>query len=1066
MVKISDTAALENGGDGFYVDTQNSIMLTNVSAENNGGYGAYLTNLSAPKGRPVNVTDGYFSDNHNTGIMVLTAGVINIKGTVACNNMSPNLGGPLDFPISIHDIVYSTDATESWGFYGYDGDMLSILLESDDFDFTVTLYDSLNNVIADNSGSAGSSADFSVMLGSDDWYRIEVGQSGMTGSYGQYILSVNDADHEHNLYPGSGMVLDNSAGNRAKVVITTTRDNPQNVFENNQNYGLKINTTGAVVITGATASHNYTGGLYVVNPDSTGSVILQDKSSEPSSFFDGNGGNGINIQTQGTISLYGVSSASFNSDTGILLVNSFEGEEPGTYIGKGSVTFNMRKNIMSTIEGNNVHGLAVFSNGNINITNVIAIENGGAGAVLDNYFGNGSVNVKTSGTYVVNEFSRNGWNGDIHYNHGLYVVSKGNISVKDSIANENNNQGAGMVLRNEDAETPRKVQVTGGDTFFNGGFGLQIESKGAVSVMKFIANQNGWNGIEVDACQEDAGVCQGNGTLKLSEVHADENGGVGIQGHAMSTINLSMVYTYNNGDKGIRLNNQFEGSNASVILVNVGAGENNNTGVLINTNGSVTMRDIQADGNMLRSGYLNDGDAAQDYYNYNDSDDEGADRWSFDAESGVELIIRLAPSEMSLDGGFAGMLELYDDEDNLISSGYTVIGDGSWTGIQWTPSETGSYYMLVTENNQENDFYQISLNNETYDDMAYYFVDGMAITAGKNVTLTGSTNSNFNRNSVAGLYVEAPGNITLSCIEASENGTEAPVSSLDNFLDDGEGNPTGYGKVSVMGRNDSLRSGFNRNGWQGLDIISNNVVTLQYLNAHDNGQEGIRLGDTDKLEVDLEPDDYIGGKVNAKFLTVFGNGGDGLQINSLQNVTLTSISALGNGDDGVYVLTKYGTGGIIVNGNNYFWGNNTRGIGAISNEGDVRLYGIDARSNGTWGIVGGSMLGKASLDKSTVQESGNGGVMLGSGVNVSVNRVISMANGVDSDGDGIYIQANAATLISFKSSTFVGNGGNGIEIEFMDSMGSKPVRSKTLYFGNDVDYDGTFDEANIYIHVH
>ena len=718
---------------------------------------------------------------------------------------------------------------------------------------------------------------------------------------------------------------------------------------------------------------------------------------------------------------------------------------------------------MSRIEGNNFHGLAVLSNGTINVTNVIANDNGNVGALLVNSFGNGSVNVRTSGTNVVNEFSRNGWGDDITYNHGLYVISCGNISVKDSSANENYDQGAGMLLRNEDAESSRKVQVSGGEVLSNSGYGLQIESKGAVSVMKFTANQNGWNGIDVDACQEDGGVCQGNGYLKLSEVHADENGGAGIQGHAMSTINLSKVYTYNNGDMGIQLNNQFEGSNASVILTYVGAGENNNTGVLINTNGSVTMRDIQADGNMLRSGYLNDGDAAQDYYNYNDSDDAGADRWYFDAESGVELILRLAPGVASKDGGFAGMLELYDDEDNLISSGYTVISDGTWTGIQWTPSETGSYYVEVTENNQESDFYQISLNNETYDDMAYYYVDGVAIIAGKNVTLTGSTNSSFSGNSVSGMFIQTPAHITLRCLEANWNGTEGVT--LDNFLADEFGDPTGYGKVSVMGRNSKLHSAFRGNGWQGLKIRSNSVVTLQYLDAIGNGEEGIWLGDTDKPEEDLNPEDYIGGKISAKYLRLFSNGGDGLQINALQNVTLTSISADENGGDGVFATTRYGTGGITVNGNNYFWGNNGDGVQTVSNEGDVRLYGIDARYNGNWGIVGASMLGRASIDRSLVQQSGNDGVIMASGENISVNRVTSMVNGYDSDGDGIYIHAYSYVPISIKSSTFMGNGGNGIEVAYMDSMGPWPVLSKTLYFGNDVDYDGTIEEANIYVHV-
>lgn len=1055
VVKIYDTSVNGNLDDGIFVDTQNTIMLTDVTSESNGDYGAYLTTLSASKGKTVTITDSMFNSNGDTGLMVLTAGVINLKGSSASSNESTNSGGPLDFPISIHDIVYSTDATENWGFDGYSGDVLNIILESDDFDFTLTLYDSMNNVIADSSGSSGLPAEINVTLGSDDWYRIEVSQSGMTGSYGHYTLSVNDEDHEHNVYPGAGAVLDNSAGT-AKVVISTTKYNEQNVFDNNQNYGLKINSNSSVVITGATASHNYSGGLSVVNPDSTGSVVVQDKSSEPLSNFDGNGLNGVNIQTQGTISLYGVS-ASYNGGSGLFLQNTFY----DGWLGRGSITINMRKNTMGYFEGNEEYGITAASNGTINVTNVIANENGAGGVGLQNSFDNstGSVNIKTSGS-VYNEFCRNGWNSDLgsdyEYN-GLTIYSNGNISVKNSIANDNSNQGSGMILQNESADKPRKVLVSSGETASNNGYGLQIETKGAVSIMNFNASQNGWNGIDVDACQEGEEGCEGSGSLKLSDVNAHENGGVGIQAHVMSVINLSRVYADSNGDKGIRLNNQFDGSNASVILKGITANDNNNTGILVTTNGAVTMNDLQADNNKKMSGYLNDGDAATDYYN----DDAGSDRWDFDAESGVELIIRLYPNEeLSLDNGFAGSLELYDDENNLITD-YTVIGDGTGTGIQWTPSETGSYYVLVIENNQEDDFYQISINNETFENMEYYFADGMSIIAGKNVTLTGSTNSSFSDNSVSGLYVETPAHINLRCITADRNGTEGVY--LDNFLADEEGNPTGYGKVNVAGRNDSLRSTFYENGWQGLSIRSNSVVSLQYLNAFYNGAEGILLGNADTATPESE--DSIGGKVSVKFLDLFANGGDGLQISSLQNITLNSITANDNGSDGVYATTRYGTGGITVSGNNYFWNNYSSGIKAISNDGDVRLYGINARGNGSRGILGASYYGRVSLDRSHAQESGSTGIVLGSGVSVQVNRVTSMANGVDSDGDGILIQAYNYTPINIKSSTFVGNGGNGIEVEYMDSIGPGPVLTSTRYFGNDVDYDGTTEEANIYIHA-
>jgi hypothetical protein len=1057
VVKVANAYASGNTDEGIYIDAQNSIQLAAVTAENNGSKGAFLTNLDAIKARPVSISDSFFNSNGDAGIVVLTAGAITFNGSSASSNKSPNLGGPLDFPLTIHDIIYSSDGSENWGFYGYIGDVLDISLLADDFDGTVTLYDSHNAIIAQGDSTNGERVLLSVTLDIQDWYRIEVSHSGMSGDYGHYNLSVNDENEQHNIYPGAGAVLDNSAG-KAKVTISTTKYNTNNIFENNQNIGLRILSNSSILVNNTAASHNYSDGLNADNPNSTGSVTIQDKSKYPSSNFDGNAWDGVHIYTLGAINLYGVS-ASNNGGSGFFLRNAFYDGDLGIWLSRAGITVNNRSNNMSIIENNEQFGILASSNGTINVTNVIVNGNGGAGAALYNNTdsGSGSVNVKTSGS-VVNEFNSNGWNSDFGQAtgyHGLVIHSNGNIMVKKSIADDNSNQGSGMLLDNSTSDRPRQVTVNDGHTSANNGFGLYIETTGSVNLMRFEANFNGWNGIDIDTCQEDEGVCAGNGSLRISDVSAEENNGVGIQAHAFGLINVSKAQANRNGDKGIRLNNQFEGASASIILANLTTNENNNTGIMVNTNGSVTMRELQVENNNKTWGYLNIGDAVSEYYNFN----QGADHWGFEATEGEELTIWLFPSDNPNwnVNGFAGTIALYDSEGNSIT-GFSVVNDGDGTGIVWTPSETGFYYVGITENNESDGFYRLSINNPTFDNMEYYFVDGMSIDAGQNVTLSGSNYSTFNNNSLTGLFVVTPGNINLRYIIANSNGTEG--ASLNNFMDIGMGSPVGYGKINVAGRNDAARSMFNGNGWQGLKINSNNAVTLLYLNAYGNGMEGIRMGDAQTEEEDAE---YIGGKVIGRNLYLYGNGGDGMDINAKDTINLNSIHASDNGGDGVRLRNKYGIGDVFISGSNYFWGNGGHGLYGWSH-GNAKLSGIDARGNGNYGIFMIAEFGILSLDKTTVQDSGNTGIMVAGLDGVKISRVTSIANGIDSDGDGIRIIAAENTPISLNSSIFMGNGGNGIEVQYLTGVGLAPIISKTYYFGNDVDYDGSTQEGNIYIH--
>ncbi|MDK2979836.1 MAG: putative surface-exposed virulence protein [Chloroflexota bacterium] len=865
VVSISKAVAESNSYDGLYVDTRGAIKLDQVEANSNSIYGAYLTNLSALKAQSVSIKDGNFNENNTMGLYVLTAGAINLSGSYASNNYSPTQGGPIEGSVTIIDRFYSSDGSELWGFYGVSGDVLDIILESYDFDAFVELYDSANNLLASNdNGFGGTDARIQYSLTSDDWYHIVISFSGSFEGGGDYTLSFNDEDHTNIMYPGSGAVLDNSAG-KANVVISTTKDNTNSMFEGNAGFGLKIVSYGNISITSASANDNSRTGLSLDNPKSSSSITITDKSA-------------------------------------------------------GST------------------------------------------------------------------FNGNGW-------EGIYAITRGNITL---------------------------IGVAG-------------------------ANNNGSNGIYLDNCLYDEATdsCLGSGKILIQKVEILENSNNGLEVFSDGIINMASVTAGDNEGMGIFLQNQYTGSVANIILKSVFAGSNNDTGITAYSNGMVTFNDVSATDNYRTSGYLNVGDAAHDYYN---SSTEG-DFWGFNVESGVELTFQLFASDnpdWDIDD-FVGVLDLFDSDANSISFN-SISGDGTGALIAtWTPTESGFYFVRITEDSDNNGFYRFSINNTEFTDMSYSFVDGATIIAGRNVTITGKSACEFSNNSIAGLYIQTPGNISLTYITANFNGTEGVY--LDNNMD---GN--GTGKILVKGKNDSMRSHFTGNGWQGLSVITSGAVNFTYLTALYNGLSGIQVGNLDAMTA---------GTVSAKNIDVHGNGEDGLLVTSTGTILISTISAQGNNGTGMMLDNAAGWGNVTVSGENYFWDNGDDGMNIQSN-GNVNFSKIDVRNNGGDGIQVQTSIGTISLTKTFVKNSGGNGIDLTGDGAFLLNDVTSLSNGDGSDGDGLHIVADATSKVTIKNSIFMGNEGNGLDIE--NENGLAPILSKVLYFGNDTDGDGTADQKNHYIH--
>jgi hypothetical protein len=89
------------------------------------------------------------------------------------------------------------------------------------------------------------------------------------------------------------------------------------------------------------------------------------------------------------------------------------------------------------------------------------------------------------------------------------------------------------------------------------------------------------------------------------------------------------------------------------------------------------------------------------------------------------------------------------------------------------------------------------------------------------------------------------------------------------------------------------------------------------------------------------------------------------------------------------------------------------------------------------------------------------GIHLITGGAVTLSGVHSMSNGEGSDGDGLYMRMATPALTIIYSSSFLGNEGSGIEMDYT-SYGV-PSLIGVSYFGNDTDMDG---DLNFYSHLY
>jgi hypothetical protein len=253
----------------------------------------------------------------------------------------------------------------------------------------------------------------------------------------------------------------------------------------------------------------------------------------------------------------------------------------GAYLdNRGSVSSSPVTVTNSMFLRNGNTGLEVQTKGAVAIKNVISSQNTNLGVDIDNTYSSTTVAPVT----ITNSlFSGND-------SDGLYISSDGTVTLTGAEAQDN--LGTGAIVYNYSAGN---VLLKSMNTFLgNGSYGLYVSATGGVSAYQLVANENGQDGVYIDAVK--AVTITHGGQFK-------GNSSIGLVIFALGPITASNLTAVGNSS-GLSLATAALATTQAVTLNGVKANLNTNTGINVLTDGKVTLSCGTAYGNATRGLYV------------------------------------------------------------------------------------------------------------------------------------------------------------------------------------------------------------------------------------------------------------------------------------------------------------------------------------------------------------------------------------------------------------------------------------------------------------------------------
>ncbi|MFN8410897.1 MAG: hypothetical protein U0Z26_00780 [Anaerolineales bacterium] len=707
----------------------------------------------------------------------------------------------------------------------------------------------------------------------------------------------------------------------------------------------------------------------------------------------------LTVSTKGNIKLSNVifqNNQNLNinySRNGIILNNN-----SGTV---GTVTL---LNVISS--GNEGDGLDVYARGAITATNTIVERNGVSGAYFNNSFAPTDQPVTLTGFQQFNE------NNGI----GLNIYSSGQVTVGNLSVTGNSDKGA--LIDNTGSVGFKGVTISGSNLFSNNGSdGLSVLSKGNISLSNATSINNMGYGISLDNCFYNGTGCVGKGSVNISGTTiASGNGGVGISVGSFGTITVSNLTSNSNGpdDSGARLFNAGCNFNcsvysqASVILLGYGTFLFNNSnafysapGLLIYSGGAVTTNNLTAN--------VNGGDGV--YIAGKTVTLKGVNVFNYNHKLGLNIpttIGTTSVNSVTANGNSGGGVYIKNSGAGVLLSGINAANDNQGNGFYIDAVGAVTVNNIVANGNLSsgNGLYinssnaivvnSVMANGNTSDGV--YLENDKSASKPFNITLNGF--NTFSENLIGGIEIFSYGAVVINNATASNNQTYHGI--YVNNQNPLIAKPVTFSSFVVA----------NANGLDGVDVLSDGVVTMSNVSASQNNDEGLNINNS-----------QTAARQNA--VTILGssllnqNYNSGLYITSYGAITLNNVTANGNGHVGVnsYGAFLSNTGGLLAR-------NVT--LTSVNNFNQNYVQGLWIYSSGS-----------ALLNR----------------VNADNNDWENVEDGLH--GDGIVIYANGS--ITLTCSHTVGNVGNGFGYGYVLTSYFGTISLKGIYSH----YNGSADYTNI-----
>ena len=958
---LTDLDVSKNTGGGIEITEQKgNVVMTNVRSSDNFNTGARIDNTL---GGNVTITNSAFDDNGigsaslTQGLRISTNGIVTINGLSASRNRNTQVDISGFSNLSIRNAVINGPDNGN-GLYLYSPKAAPVVVNNLSANhnawygiyintagsITFTAVDALYNqtgINIDNDSGPGTVTLNTVRASDNSLDGISI------SSKGSITLTSVTAD---NNATGFGANLDNSTGSGSVTVTSPAASGfaGANSFSGNSTKaGLFIGTNGAVTLTNIKACSNGHEGVYIAN--GAGRVTINKNLANWTNDFSHNGLTssslaGLGISTQGIVSISS-STASYNQGAGI-----------------------------------DIDGM-----GAITITDVQAFNNGlggtpRSGLSIDNTAGAGGVTIRSTVLTDYMDFSGN-------TNYGIYINSRGAVSVNSVWVNNNK---LGLYIYNETNPTASPAVTVSNGEFNNNEFrGLVVVSKGAITLTNVSASGslNGQNGVDLD--NSTYGTSSGV-TIRSSSSSVlyefSKNGGSGIKISSKGAVSVSNVIADGNGQDGLTI-----ASHGAITLTNVGASGNisgygatlnnwmvGNAGVTIRSTSAATYYDFNANG---QGGVYIYSNGAVSVGNITASDNKGfglnidrrfgagaisVTRGTFDSNGlgGVQILsnpavitlidITASNNDTISDAAFYSGLLIKSTWGGTPGGSVTVkstntakwfeYSNNAWRGIEIYAFGPILVSNVIAEGNNDTNIYLENIS--------------ASITSPKPISVTRSTaNSSTNGD---GFEIYSKGNVTLNTITANEN-----TSGYGLYVDAGDGFVSAPASVTMTG----ARNEFSANGLDGIHIETEGNISLMNAIADENMVHGIYLyyagvttatgnvtinastnfWNSSSGNVDTGLYILTNGTVSVSRLHSNENGNYGIVIDNVpdsllpKNVTLTSVDA--NWNRGTHGLFISSLGTVALNSTRAD-SNEQRGIEIITS-GAVTFNGVSASYNST-----------------------------------------------------------------------------------------------------------------------